>query len=118
MASGEASRGAMGTLKTPRLPVIWTGSWVARRLPGGIVGLKRIAFRGSNNLLKGVGLRLSVIAQDFDARLDQPAQLHRVFSTFGKIADEWLRRQEIFPVKNRFETAELLGEFYEEFLER
>jgi hypothetical protein len=82
------------------------------------LGLKRIVFRGSNNLLKGVGLRLSVITEDFDARLDQPAQLGRIFSAFGKIADEWLRRQEIFPVKDHFETAEIIGEFYEEFLKQ
>jgi hypothetical protein len=82
------------------------------------VGLKRIVFRGSNNLLGKLGLRLSVIAEDFDARLDQPAQLRRIFTAFGEIADAWLERQKIFPVENSFRTGEILGEFYEEFLKR
>lgn len=82
------------------------------------MGLKRIAFRSSNNFLRRFGLRLSVITEGFDARLDQPAQLRRIFSAFGEIADAWLERQKIFPVKNRFQTAEVLGEFYEEFLKR
>lgn len=82
------------------------------------MGLKRSVFRGSNHLLRGFGLRLSVIDEDFDARLDQPAQLRRIFSAFGEIADEWLRTQEIFPVRNHFETAEVLGDFYGEFLQR
>lgn len=80
------------------------------------MGLKRIAFRSSNSFLRKFGLRLSVIAKDFDARLDQPAQIHRIFSAFGAISDDWLRTQKIFPVRDNFQTADVLGEFYEEFL--
>lgn len=80
------------------------------------MNLKRVAFRGSNRLLGKLGLRLSVIAEDFDARLDQPTQLGRVFSAFGAISDEWFKSQKIFLVKDEFHTADVLGEFYEEFL--
>lgn len=80
------------------------------------MSLKRVVFRGSNQLLRRFGLQLSVIEGDFDARLDQPEQVRRIFTAFGEIADGWLRSQRIFAVKNRFKSADVLGEFYEEFL--
>lgn len=80
------------------------------------MNLKQTVFRRTNDLLGMFRFHLSVIEEDFDARLDQPEQVRHIFTAFAEIARAWLDRQEIFPVKDRFDIADALSGFYEEYL--
>jgi hypothetical protein len=79
--------------------------------------LRRTVFRSCNAILNRFNLALQVIAEDFDARLDQPPQVARIFSAFAKIADEWLRCQNLFSVACTFDSTQALRQFYEQFLD-
>lgn len=79
--------------------------------------LRRSVFRSCNAILRRFSLSLQVITEDFDARLDQPSQVSRIFSAFARIADEWLRRQNLFPVACAFDLPQALCHFYEQFLD-
>src|ERR1700728_1544270 len=92
-------------------PIACTGSSETQ------MGLKRTAYRGCNVILKKLGLELQVVSEDFDARLDQPSQVGRIFSEFAKIADPWLRRQKLFPVACEFDLSLALCQFYEQYLD-
>jgi hypothetical protein len=81
------------------------------------MGLKRTVFRNCNAILRKFDLELQVVSKDFDARLDQPFQVCRVFSEFEKIASPWLRRQKLFPVACEFDLSLSLRRFYEQFLD-
>jgi hypothetical protein len=81
------------------------------------MGLKRSVFRSCNTILKKFGLELQVLNQDFDARLDQPSQVSRIFSEFEKIAGPWLRQQKLFQVAHEFDLNLALKFFYEQFLD-
>jgi hypothetical protein len=81
------------------------------------MGLKRTVFRGSNAILRKFNLELQVLNQDFDARLDQPSHVSRIFSEFEKIAGPWLRQQKLFPVACEFDLSLALRPFYEQFLD-
>lgn len=80
------------------------------------MGIKRAVFRCSNSILSKFNLELRISARDFDARLDQPFQLRRIFAALAKISDEWLSRQRFFPVRGSFDTVEVLARFYDAFL--
>ena len=81
------------------------------------MGLKRMVFRGTNAFLRNLNLELQVLSQDFDARLDQPAQLNRIFSALGGVADGWLERQKLFPVQSKFDSCKAVEKFYEAYLD-
>jgi hypothetical protein len=81
------------------------------------MGLKRTVFRSSNALLRKFDLELQVVNQDFDARLDQPSQVFRIFSEFEKIASPWLRQQKLFQVACEIDVSVTLSSFYEQFLD-
>ena len=81
------------------------------------MSLRRSVFRSCNAVLSHFNLALQVITQDFDARLDQPSQVSRIFSAFAKIADEWLRGQNLFTMAGKFDSTQALRQFYEQFLD-
>ena len=80
------------------------------------MGLKRTVFRSCNAIRRNFKLELLPISDDFDAWLDQPSQLTRLFSTFGRTAEEWLSDQKVFSVRCRFDAAAALNQFYVAFL--
>jgi hypothetical protein len=80
------------------------------------MGLRRAVFRSCNAILRKFNLELDVLSYDFDARLDQPAQVQRIFSVLGKVADDWLAEQKLFAVRCHFDSAQALNQFYDAFL--
>lgn len=78
--------------------------------------LKRTLFRTCNAVLASFGLELQPLSRDFDARLDQPEQLRRIFIELGQIADRWFAQQTLFPIRHQFNSADALAPFYEDFL--
>lgn len=80
------------------------------------MGLRRTVLHGCNAVLRKFNLELHAIGNDFDARLDQPSQVQRIFSAMGKIADDWFAEQKLFSVRCRFDSAQALSQFYEAFL--
>ncbi len=61
------------------------------------MSLKGYVFRSINAMLAKADMELRLVSHDFDARLDQPAHLQRMFSALGKAGDEWLKWQNFFP---------------------
>lgn len=80
------------------------------------MSLKRAAFRGCNAVLRKFNLELQVTSHDFDARLDQPAQVRRIFTDFGRIADRWLAEQKLFSVARGFSSVMALSKFYDQYI--
>jgi hypothetical protein len=81
-----------------------------------MMNVQRVLFRALNRALGRFDLKLDKIGRDFDARLDQPEQLARIFRGIGCVADQWFSEQKLFPVRNQFSSADLLSAFYHEFL--
>jgi hypothetical protein len=79
--------------------------------------VSRNLIRTTSRVLARRNLQLGRITRDFDARLDQPDQLARIFWEIGRCADEWLAKQTLFPVRKAFNSADELNVLYEEFLE-
>jgi hypothetical protein len=80
------------------------------------MGLKHELLNIVNGALAPRGFKIERIVWDFDARLDKPEQLRRIFCDFTAVAEEWLSRQTIFPVKNSFPIADDLQLLFERYL--
>jgi hypothetical protein len=81
------------------------------------MSLKGRVFRSINAILARADMELRMVSRDFDARLDQPAHLQRMFSALGKAGEEWLKQQQLFPVRCQFDAARGIAEFYEKYLD-
>src|SRR5580698_252664 len=80
------------------------------------MNIQRVLFRALNRTLGRFDLRIDRIGRDFDARLDQPEQLSRIFRGMGSVANRWLSEQKLFPLRNRFDSTDVLSVFYHEFV--
>jgi hypothetical protein len=76
------------------------------------MSLARTAYRALNRALLSFGLRLDRVSRDFDdAPLDN-ATLEAVFAALAQSVDAWITGQTLFEVKTRFDTVQVVGEFY------
>lgn len=78
--------------------------------------LARMAYSGLNRLLARANLRLEATGLDFDARLDRPEQLQRMFAALGAEADAWLARQPLFTVRRELDCAREIESFFAHYL--
>lgn len=79
------------------------------------MGLARFAYRSTNALLGKLGLELSPVGRDFDARLESPWARERMFRRLAEAFDGWLSGQRLFEAE-RFDLAAGIASFYDEYL--
>jgi len=80
------------------------------------MGVKGMLLKSVNSALKPTGFKLQRPVQDFDARLDKPEQLRRMFTEIGGVAEIWLSRQTLFSVLQHFSAADELQSFFDAYL--
>jgi hypothetical protein len=80
------------------------------------MNLRRAVFRAINGALGVVGLSLSKAELDFDARLEDPRLLQRIFDELGGMADVWFSAQNIVRPVEAFDAAAIVGDLYKAYV--
>lgn len=80
------------------------------------MNFRRLAGRTANKLLRRIGLELSLIDMDFDARLVSEKRLDRMFAEIAETAAGFFASQTILPVTRKFDFQAEIGRFYEAYL--
>jgi hypothetical protein len=77
--------------------------------------LKRMALKAANGILERAGLSVQGTRRDFDARLESPSMLRKMFRQLASEADAWLTRQSLFdPLP--LDTEKEIERFYGDYL--
>lgn len=79
------------------------------------MGITRFAFRSVNRALSAVGMRLTMIARDFEEYPLNDTVLYRLFRDLAACADKWFKDQECFEVVI-FDTEAWVKDFYLSYL--
>jgi hypothetical protein len=80
------------------------------------MNFRRLAGRTANKLLRRIGLVLSPIDMDFEARLVSEKRLDRIFSEIAETASGFFASQTILPVNRKFDFRAETERFYELYL--
>jgi hypothetical protein len=76
----------------------------------------RRVFRAIQRALGIAGLSISRAELDFEARLEDPRLLQRIFDELGKTAEGWFSAQTIVRPVAPFDTAAIVGDLYRAYL--
>jgi hypothetical protein len=80
------------------------------------MSVNRFLYRALNRALAKANLQIQPVTRDFDARLDQPEQIERMFRDFGAIADDWFAHQSLIRIDTTLKAADQLPAFYSAYL--
>ena len=80
------------------------------------MGLQRTLFRAANKLLAPANLLITRSEKDFDARLDDPAQIARMHRAFAAAIREWLSNQTTVPVRAEIDAEREAASFYDAYM--
>ena len=78
--------------------------------------LKSLAFSTINNVLALGNVTLRRLDVDFQTRIDQPQQLRKMFVALAREYDAWLATQRIKPPVATYDTAQAIGDFFNQYL--
>jgi hypothetical protein len=82
-----------------------------------MIELHKMLGRGANRLLRPLGLELTMISLDFDARLESPRHMDRMYREIGDIVGGWLQRQRCFNVRRSVDVESEAKAFFRDYLE-
>lgn len=77
---------------------------------------RRIAGRSVQSVLKHVGLKLTPIDLDFEARLVSPKHVDQLFSNMAQTASEYLYSQKVIPIVNKFDVRAEIDRFFDAYM--
>lgn len=80
------------------------------------MSLQSTVFRALNRALAVGGLSLDRVARDFDARLDNPAQIARMHRDLARAWEGWLAGQQVIPVRTKVDAEREGALFYQAYL--
>lgn len=81
------------------------------------MSFQRLVGRYIRKALREVGLDLSPVRTEFQARLVSETHLSRMFATLGHAASGFLASQDILPIRHTFDLEAEIGRFYRAYLD-
>jgi hypothetical protein len=78
--------------------------------------ISRVAFRTTNSLLGGIGMRLDRVERDFDSRPLDAVTRHRLFAALAAEYERWAVAQQLFDISGPFNTLVEIETFFERWI--